>query len=190
MRSSGPEILGVLDALSDAYVEIFTAPPWAHRSPAATRHDFRERLKGDAHRPGFRAVVAVDEAGAVAGFATGWITQAPFPADRAYGKVLRRLGADRVDELLIGSLEIDELGVRSGARRSGLGGRLLSSITATAPGGRSWLLTWSQAHDALAFYRCQGWEEPEVVHSEETDIVVFLSPPERLPEADPLEWTP
>lgn len=177
MRSFGPGILGVLDALSDAYVEIFTAPPWAHRSRAAARHDFRERLKRDAHRPGFRAVVVMDESDAVAGFATGWITQDPFPTVRAYGKVLQRLGADRVDELLIGSFEVDELGVRSCARRSGLGGRLLSGITAAAPGGRSWLLTWGQAHDALAFYRRQGWEEPEAVHGEETDVVVFLSPP-------------
>lgn len=177
VRSFGPGILGVLDALSDTYVEIFTAPPWSHRSPAAARHDFRERLKVDAHRPGFRAVVATDESGAVTGFATGWITQAPFPTDRAYGKVLQRLGADRVDELLTGSFEVDELGVRSHARGTGLGGRLLSGITAAAPGGRSWLLTWGRAHDALAFYRRQGWEEPEAVHGEETDIVVFLSPP-------------
>ncbi|MFE2282011.1 GNAT family N-acetyltransferase [Streptomyces sp. NPDC059454] len=177
MRCSGPGIPGVLDALGDAYVKIFTAPPWSHRSPAVARHDFQERLKRDAHRPGFRAVIATDETGAVTGFATGWITQAPFPTDRAYGKVLRRLGADRVGELLIGSFEVDELGVRSHARGTGLGGRLLSDLTTAAPGGRSWLLTWDQAHDALAFYRRQGWEEPEAVHGEETDIVVFLSPP-------------
>lgn len=177
VRGSGPAVLGVLDALGDAYAEIFTAPPWAHRSPAAARHDFRERLRRDARRPGFRAVVAMDESGAVAGFATGWITRAPFPTGRAYGKVLRRLGAERVGELLIGSFEVDELGVRSHARGAGLGGRLLSDITTAAPGGRSWLLTWDQAHDALAFYRRRGWEEPEAVHGEETDIVVFLSPP-------------
>ncbi|MGC0377805.1 N-acetyltransferase family protein [Streptomyces sp. SAI-229] len=176
VQESGPAVLGVLDALSDAYAEIFTAPPWSHRSPAATRHDFRERLERDAHRPGFRAVVATDESGAVAGFATGWITQDPFPTDRAYGKVLRRLGAERVGELLVGSFEVDELGVRSHARGTGLGGRLLSGITTGAPGGRSWLLTWDRAHDALAFYRRRGWEEPEAVHGEETDIVVFLSP--------------
>ncbi|MER7484742.1 GNAT family N-acetyltransferase [Streptomyces sp. NPDC126497] len=177
VRGSGPAVLGVLDALGDAYVEIFTAPPWAHRSPAAVRHDFRERLRGDVHRPGFRAVLAVDESGAVAGFATGWTTRAPFPTDRAYGKVLRRLGAERVAELLIGSFEVDELGVRPRARGTGLGGRLLSDLTTAAPGGRSWLLTWDRAHDALAFYRRRGWEEPEAVHGEETDVVVFLSPP-------------
>ncbi|GAA2136536.1 GNAT family N-acetyltransferase [Streptomyces synnematoformans] len=91
--------------------------------------------------------------------------------------MLKRLGAERVGELLTGSFGVDELGVRSHARRTGLGGRLLSGITAAAPGGRAWLLTWDQAHDALAFYRRHGWGEPEAVHGQEADIVVFLSPP-------------
>ncbi|WP_210586128.1 GNAT family N-acetyltransferase [Streptomyces sp. GESEQ-35] len=181
MKHFGRDVLTVADDLSAAYTEVFTAPPWEHREPEATRVEFRERLETDARRPGFRAVLALSDAGEVDGFVSGWITQAPFRTDRAYGKVTRRLGADRVNQLLVGALEIDELGVRARARGAGLGRRLLSALTATAPGGRAWLLTWNQAHDTLAFYRHIGWQEPEPLPGSETDIVVFLSTSARRP---------
>ncbi|MCX5337567.1 MULTISPECIES: GNAT family N-acetyltransferase [unclassified Streptomyces] len=176
MRHFGQDILTVADELTEAYVEIFTAPPWDHRNAEETRSAFRERLETDAHRPGFRAVLAFSDSGGVDGFVTGWTTRSPFRSDRAYGKVTRRLGADRVDELLVGAFEVDELGVRSRARGTGLGRRLLSALTATVPEGRAWLLTWDQAHDTLAFYRRTGWTEPEPLPGQETDVVVFLAP--------------
>ncbi|MEV7885693.1 GNAT family N-acetyltransferase [Streptomyces sp. NPDC002817] len=176
MRHFGHDILTVGDELTEAYVEIFTAPPWGDRNAEETRSAFRERLETDAHRPGFRAVLALSDSGGVDGFVTGWTTPSPFRSDRAYGKVTRRLGADRVDELLVGAFEVDELGVRSRARGTGLGRRLLSALTATVPGGRAWLLTWDQAHDTLAFYRRTGWTEPEPLPGQETDVVVFLAP--------------
>jgi GNAT superfamily N-acetyltransferase len=178
MRYFGPDILTIADELTEAYVEIFTAPPWEHRDAEETRMAFRERLEADAHRPGFRGVVAMSDRdeGTVDGFATGWTTQAPFRTDRAYGKVTQRLGTNRVNELLVGALEIDELGVRSRARGTGVGRQLLSALTTTAVGGRAWLLTWNQAYDTLAFYRRIGWQEPDPLPGNETDIVVFLSP--------------
>ncbi|MEU5319951.1 GNAT family N-acetyltransferase [Streptomyces sp. NPDC021056] len=176
MRHFGQDILTVADELTEAYAEIFTAPPWEHRNAEETRSAFRERLETDAHRPGFRAVLALSDSGGVDGFVTGWTTPSPFRSDRAYGKVTRRLGADRVDELLVGALEVDELGVRSRARGTGLGRRLLSALTAGVPEGRAWLLTWDQAHDTLAFYRRTGWTEPEPLPGRETDVVVFLAP--------------
>ena len=176
MRYYGSDILAVADELAGAYAEIFTAPPWEHRDAEATRAAFRERLETDACRPGFRACLAMSDDGTVEGFVTGWTTQDPFRTDRAYGKVTRRLGADRVNELLVGGFEIDELGVRSHARGTGLGRRLLSALTATVPSGRAWLLAWNQAHETLAFYRRVGWQEPEPTPGNETDIVVFLSP--------------
>ncbi|NGN62532.1 GNAT family N-acetyltransferase [Streptomyces sp. A7024] len=114
--------------------------------------------------------------GAIDGFATGWTTLAPFRTDRAYAKVTRRLGADRVSELLVGAFEIDELGVRRHARGAGLGRRLLSALADAAPDGRAWLLAWGEAQDTLAFYRRMAWEEPESLPGNETDIVVFLAP--------------
>lgn len=176
MRHFGQDILTIADELTEAYVEIFTAPPWNDRNAEETRSAFRERLETDARRPGFRAVLALSDSGAVDGFVTGWTTRSPFRADRAYGKVTRRLGADRVDELLVGAFEVDELGVRSHARGTGLGRRLLATLTATVPDGRAWLLTWDQAHDTLAFYRRTGWTEPAPLPGQETDVVVFLSP--------------
>ncbi|MGB8940060.1 MAG: GNAT family N-acetyltransferase [Streptomyces sp.] len=179
MQLLGSDILTLADRLTDAYVEVFTAPPWEHRDPAAAREAFRERLETDAHRPGFRAALSLSASGEVDGFVTGWITQAPFPADRAYGKVTRRLGPDRVEGLLVGAFEIDELGVRARARGTGLGRQLLSALTAAAPDGRAWLLTWDEAHETLAFYRRMGWHEPEPLPGHDTDIVVFLSAPPR-----------
>lgn len=176
MRTFGPDVLTIADQLTEAYVEIFTAPPWDDRDPEETRAAFRERLETDAHRPGFRAVVSFSDGDGIRGFVTGWTTEAPFRTDRAYGKVTGLLGAQRVDELLVGAFEIDELGVRADARGTGLGRRLLSTLTSAAPGGRAWLLTWDQAHDTLAFYRRTGWREPEPLPDAETDVVVFLSP--------------
>lgn len=181
MQLFGSDVLALADPLADAYVEVFTAPPWDHRDPAATRQAFRERLETDAHRPGFRAALSLSPEGEVDGFVTGWTTQAPFPADRAYGKVTQRLGSVCVDELLVGAFEIDELGVRARARGTGLGRQLLSALTATAPGGRAWLLTWDQAHETLAFYRRLGWREAKPLAGQETDVVVFLSAPTSMP---------
>ncbi|MFB6849682.1 GNAT family N-acetyltransferase [Streptomyces sp. NPDC056373] len=176
MRHFTQDILTVADELAEAYAEVFTAPPWQHRNKEKTRVAFRERLETDAHRPGFRAVLALSEHGEIDGFATGWTTLAPFRTDRAYAQVTRRLGAVRVDELLVGAFEVDELGVRRHARGTGLGRRLLSALTATVPDGRAWLLAWSQATDTLAFYRRIAWEEPAPLPGDETDIVVFLAP--------------
>jgi GNAT superfamily N-acetyltransferase len=174
MKFFGADVLDLADDLTDAYVEVFTAPPWDHRDPGETRTAFRRRLADDAARPGFRALLSFSDTGGIDGFATGWTTQAPFRTDRAYGKVIERLGAERVDQLLVGTFEVDELAVRRHARGTGLGRRLLRELTATE--GRAWLLTWDQAHDTLAFYRRIGWREPEPVPGSETDIVVFTSP--------------
>jgi GNAT superfamily N-acetyltransferase len=174
MRHFGSDILTIADQITAAYVEVFTAPPWQHRDPAETAAAFRNRLETDAHRPGFHAVVSFSPAGEVVGFASGWVTQAPFRTDRAYSKVLQRLGAERVDQLLVGAFEVDELAVRGPARGTGLGRTLLTALTTSV--GRAWLLTWNQAHDTLAFYRHVGWQELEPLVGKETDVVVFLSP--------------
>ncbi|WP_055533162.1 GNAT family N-acetyltransferase [Streptomyces graminilatus] len=176
MRIYGPDVLTIADELTDAYTEIFTAPPWDGQNPEKTRARFRERLETDARRPGFRAVVSLTEGGRVRGFAMGWTTGSPFRTDRGYGKVTELLGAQRVDELLVGAFEINELGVRADARGAGLGRRLLSALASAAPGGRAWLMTWDQAHESVAFYRRTGWTEPEPLPGAGPDIVVFLSP--------------
>ncbi|MFF4014676.1 hypothetical protein [Streptomyces sp. NPDC001843] len=119
MRQYGPDVLDVADPLTRAYVAVCTAPPWQHRNPAGTGAAFRERLTADARRPGFRAVLSFGTDAEVDGFVTGWITEAPFRTERACGSVTERLGADRVDELLVGALEIDELGVRPGLAAPG-----------------------------------------------------------------------
>jgi GNAT superfamily N-acetyltransferase len=172
VRYTGTEVLAAADALADAVVEVFGAPPWGQRDKVA----FLARLEEDARRPGFAAVLSFSGSGAVEGFATGWITAAPFRTDRAYGEVTARLGPERVADLLVGAFEVDELGVRDRARGTGLGRRLLAELTACAPQGRAWLLTSRHALDAVAFYRRAGWWEPEARPGAETDVTVFLSP--------------
>ncbi|MFI7062313.1 GNAT family N-acetyltransferase [Kribbella sp. NPDC050124] len=173
MHSYGVDVLEIADELTEAYVEVFTAPPWTFRDPDETRVAFRSRLEADGRWDGFRALVERSADGSITGFVTGWTTPSPFRTDRAYGKVLQRLGAAQVDQLLVGAFEIDELGVLKSVRGTGLGRRLLEAAVAEHP--RAWLLTWDQAHDTIAFYRRLGWREPPV-HGPKTDIVVFVAP--------------
>jgi GNAT superfamily N-acetyltransferase len=174
VQTYGRDILGIADELTTAYVEVFTAPPFEHRDPEQTRAAFRKRLESDAERDGFQAWVERSPDGRIAGFLTGWITPAPFRTDRSYGSVLDRLGAEQVEELLIGAFEVDELGVLQHARGTGLARRLLESVTHAH--ARAWLLAWNQNHDAIAFYRHLRWQEPPA-RGPEHDIIVFTAPP-------------
>ena len=173
MQTYGRDVLEIADELTTAYVEVFTGPPFEHRDPEQTRIAFRKRLEADAERDGFQAWIERTDHGRIAGFVTGWTTPAPFRTDRSYGSVLDRLGAEQVNELLVGAFEVDELGVLEHARGTGLARRLLE--TATRERSRAWLLAWNQNHDAIAFYRHLGWQEPEV-RGPEHDILVFVTP--------------
>jgi ribosomal protein S18 acetylase RimI-like enzyme len=173
VQTYGRDILELADELTTAYVEVFTAPPFERRDPEETRFAFRKRLDGDAERDGFQAWIERSEDGRIAGFLTGWTTPAPFRTDRSYGSVLDRLGAEQVEDLLVGAFEVDELGVLQHARGTGLARRLLEA--ATQERKRAWLLAWNQNHAAIAFYRHLGWREPEV-RGPEHDILVFITP--------------
>jgi GNAT superfamily N-acetyltransferase len=168
------ETLAHADALCHAYAEVFAPPPWS-RDPTIAYHSFHQRLENDVERPGFRATVSISD-GNILGFSTGWITQAPFPTSRSYPRVADKLGPDRVDNLLIGAFEVDEMAVRHAAHGKGLGRGLLAAITDAAPDGRAWLLTWDQAPDAVAFYRHIGWHEVPPLPGIRNEVVIFLSP--------------
>ena len=55
VETYGADVLGIADELVEAYVEVFTAPPFEHRDPGETRIAFRKRLERDALRDGFQA---------------------------------------------------------------------------------------------------------------------------------------
>ncbi|MFG2878310.1 GNAT family N-acetyltransferase [Streptomyces sp. NPDC048337] len=169
----GQSVLDLADELVDAYADVFSAPPW--NEDEETIRQFATRLQTDARRRGFRTALAQSEAG-IDGFATGWITPAAFPTDRAYAQVASQLGPDRVKELLTGALEIDELAVRPYARGRGTGRALLTEITADAPDQRAWLLTSRLATDTVATYRRLGWHEVTPRPGTKTGVIVFLSP--------------
>ncbi|MCA2211615.1 GNAT family N-acetyltransferase [Jidongwangia harbinensis] len=173
----------LVDDLVDVYTEVFGAAPW-HEHPAAA-HRFRRRLAADAGRDGFRLVTA-RTGDRIDGFATGWLTRTPLPAERAYPAVTRQLGPDRVRALLDTAFEVDELAVRPAARGRNLGRRLLHLITGTAPHGRAWLLTSRHAADTVAFYRRTGWTPVTPLPGTGNDVVVFLAPqhPHGLADTD------
>ncbi|MEU3406783.1 N-acetyltransferase [Streptomyces sp. NPDC006670] len=173
MISYGRAVLDLADELLDAYADVFSAPPW--NEGEETIRQFADRLQADVRRRGFRAAFAQSPAG-VDGFATAWLTQAPFPDGRGYPQVAAQLGPKRVRELLVGALEIDELAVRAYARGTGTGRALLTEITADAPEHRAWLLTSRLAEDTVATYRRLGWHEVPALPGTETNVVVFLSP--------------
>ncbi|MEU2263774.1 GNAT family N-acetyltransferase [Streptomyces sp. NPDC019645] len=169
----GEDVLRHAGALRAVYVDAFCAPPWNEDEGKAA--GFASRLPRDARRPGFAAAVAV--AGPdVLGFASGWTTLPPFPTDRCYPQAAAGLGARRAEDWLCGAFEVDELAVRPGAQGSGLAGRLLDAVTEGAPGGRSWLLTSTQAPRAMAFYHRQGWSQATHPSPDGKGIVVFLGP--------------
>ncbi|WP_461010325.1 GNAT family N-acetyltransferase [Streptomyces capparidis] len=170
---TGTELLLLAEEVERVYAEVFSAPPWSKSGEGLAQ--FGRRLPEDARRPGFRAAVA-GAPGRIDGFATGWTTQRPFRSDRAYGRVSAQLGARRVEELLVGALEVDELAVLPRARGTGLGRALLAALTGGAPGGRAWLLTARGAADTVAFYHRVGWHEVPPLPGRENDVVVFLAP--------------
>ncbi|KJY23752.1 GNAT family N-acetyltransferase [Streptomyces katrae] len=173
MISYGRAVLDLADELLDAYADVFSAPPW--NEDEETIRQFADRLQADVRRPGFRTAFTQSPAG-VDGFATAWLTQRPFPEGRGYPQVTAQLGPDRVRDLLVGALEIDELAVRAHARGTGTGRALLTEITADAPQHRAWLLTSRLAQDTVATYRRLGWHEVPALPGTETNVVVFLSP--------------
>ncbi|MEU9037786.1 acetyl-CoA sensor PanZ family protein [Streptomyces sp. NPDC048352] len=173
MISYGRTVLDLAHELVDAYADVFSAPPWSEGEE--TIRQFSTRLQTDVRRPGFRMAFAQSATG-VDGFATAWLTPSPFPQHRAYPQVAAQLGSDRVRELLVGALEIDELAVRAYARGRGTGRALLAEITEDAPQGRAWLLTSRLARDTVATYRRLGWHEVPALPGTQTGVVVFLSP--------------
>ena len=173
MISYGRAALDLADELLDAYAEVFSAPPW--NEGEETIRQFADRLQSDVRRPGFRTVFTQSPAG-VDGFATAWLTQEPLPAGRRYAHVAAQLGPERVRDLLVGALEVDELAVRPHARGHGTGRALLREITADAPDGRAWLLTSRLATETVATYRRLGWHEVPALPGPRTGVIVFLSP--------------
>ncbi|MFD5054133.1 GNAT family N-acetyltransferase [Streptomyces tendae] len=163
------ELLAHTDALRSVYADAFCAPPWNEDEERAT--EFVDRLPANTGRPGFTAATAVRD-GDVIGFATAWITPAPFPTDRCHPQAAAGLGAAYTADWLCGALEIDELA----ARGTGLAGDLLDAVTAHAPDGRAWLLTSVQNARAMAFYRLRGWTQVTHPSPDGKGIVVFLGP--------------
>ncbi|PIM69643.1 GNAT family N-acetyltransferase [Streptomyces sp. JV178] len=169
----GADALAHTDALRSVYVDVFRASPW--NEDDSTGDALVRRLAGDVTRGGFTAALAF--AGAeVAGFATAWTTQTPFPTGRCYPQVAAGLGSERTADWLCGALEIDELAVRPGARGRGVAGELLAAVTADVPGGRSWLLTSNRSLRAVSFSRHRDWTQATRPSPDGQGIVVFLGP--------------
>ncbi|MDI3386920.1 GNAT family N-acetyltransferase [Streptomyces sp. B-S-A8] len=170
----GATVLDLAEDLVDTYAEVFSAPPWNEDEETIQR--FHYRLRSDAERrPGFRAALAQSRTG-IDGFALARLTPRTLPDTPTYAKVVSQLGAARVEELLVGALELDELAVRRPARPQGLGRTLLAELAADAPSGRAWVPMSRHAKAAVASYRRLGWREVEPLPGAGNGVVVFLSP--------------
>ncbi|MFC7305296.1 GNAT family N-acetyltransferase [Streptomyces monticola] len=169
----GATVLDLVEDLVDAYAEVFSEPPWNEDEETIQR--FHYRLCNDAERPGFRTVLAQSRLG-VDGFAIAWLTPKSLPDTRTYAKVASQLGPERVEELLAGALQLDELAVRRHARPQGLGRSLLSELADDAPSGRAWVAMSRRAKNAVASYRRLGWREVRPLPDAENEVLVFLSP--------------
>ncbi|MFI6091122.1 GNAT family N-acetyltransferase [Streptomyces sp. NPDC051218] len=170
---SGEQLLAHVDDLRGVYAEAFRAAPWYEDEERVAQ--FLVRLHDDIRRPGFTAAVALEGAG-ITGFATGWTTPAPFPADRCYPQAAAGLGAERTLSWLCGAREIDELAVRPAAQGAGTGAALLDAMAAGAPDGRLWLLTSVKSPQAMGFYGRQGWTQATHPAPDGKGVVVFLGP--------------
>ncbi|MFI6532609.1 GNAT family N-acetyltransferase [Nonomuraea sp. NPDC050547] len=147
-RLTGESARARAEALVAVYREAFGPPPWNEGEDEVEA--FRARLDEDSRRPGFTAVLATAD-GRPRGFGTAFPTPSPLPRRRSYGWAAEIAGAGR----LIGALEVTELAVSPQARGRGLAGRLLEELCAGAP--RRWLLTSTQAPDAVRLYERLGW---------------------------------
>ncbi|MEV0381143.1 GNAT family N-acetyltransferase [Nonomuraea sp. NPDC050643] len=161
---TGDEALARTAELLEIYGVAFSGPPWYEDGHGVA--DFARRLKTDARRPGFAAVLALRD-GVPAGFGTAWPTRSPFPTGRSYDRVRAELGG-QAETRLVGALEVDELAVSPHARGHGLAGRILDLLCAGATG--CWLLTAPQAHDAIRLYERLGWQR---LTGPEAKVVVF-----------------
>lgn len=176
----GATVLDLAEDLVDAYAEVFSAPPWNEDEETIQR--FHYRLRSDAVRPGFRAVLSQSRTG-IDGFAIAKLTPKSLPDTPTYAKIVSHLGEARVEELLLGALELDELAVRRHARPKGLGRTLLAELAADAPSGRAWVRLSPLARNAVASYRRLGWQEVPPLNPDAeggtgngNGVLVFLSP--------------
>ncbi|MEV0009880.1 GNAT family N-acetyltransferase [Streptomyces sp. NPDC047973] len=147
-------LLSYADAVRDVYRDAFGRPPW--NEDAGRADAYLDRLGADVHRPGFTVALAL--AGeAMVGWATAWNTPEPFPTERCYPQIAAALGDRRTQDWLCGAREVDELAVAERARGTGIGARLLHTVTVDRTDGRCWLLTAARARDTLRFYERAGW---------------------------------
>ncbi|MBB5081267.1 GNAT family N-acetyltransferase [Nonomuraea endophytica] len=147
-RLTGESARARVEALVTVYREAFGPPPWNEGEDEIEA--FRVRLAEDSRRAGFVAVLATSD-GRPCGFGTAFTTPSPLPQRRSYTWAAEIAGAER----LTGALEVTELAVSPQARGRGLAGRMLDELCAGAP--RRWLLTSTQAPDAVRLYERLGW---------------------------------
>ena len=121
----------------------------------ATRERVGEILPRHAARDGFRFLAARSSAGALAGFAYGYIGA---PGQWWHDIVAAAMSpAERDRWLAPGHFEFAELHVHPGFRRRGIGGRLHDELLEGLSSRTAVLSTQVDNEPALALYRGRGW---------------------------------
>jgi len=135
---------------ADASVEVFGAAMQVPAEELPRRH---EMLRRHRQRPGFAAVVALDEA-VLVGFGYAYPGQA---GQWWHDFVAATLGPEASARWLTGSFEVAELHVRPDAQGAGLGRRLLTVLLTDAPGRTAVLSTGDRDSPARRLYHSMGF---------------------------------
>jgi ribosomal protein S18 acetylase RimI-like enzyme len=144
-----PELLA---AAADAYLDVFSQPPYGETEP--DREAFVDRVRRYAERDGFRLVLATD-GDTVTGFALAVIAHS---GDWYRDRVAEQLEPAEIAEWLGEScLELVHLGVRPAYARRGIGRRVHDATLADCAAPTAILTVDPAAEAARHLYARQGW---------------------------------
>jgi ribosomal protein S18 acetylase RimI-like enzyme len=121
---------------------------------AVWQHDAPLWLHAHAAYPGFRGLVALDDGGAVVGFAYGATDR---PGQWWHEQIAPILGPERTARNLADSFVVIELAVLAAHRRHGLGRRLMRALLTDLPNAQATLSTQVNNVAARALYTDLGF---------------------------------
>ncbi|SEG75999.1 Acetyltransferase (GNAT) family protein [Thermomonospora echinospora] len=144
--------LALSDQVEPLYRSCFSEPPWNETEEELAACGLR--LSRAVCRPGFRALAVRDTDGTLLALCYGWPTPPNLTGCDVYARLTAAIGSTAAHDLTRGAFEIAELMVAPRARGRGIGGRLLTTITAPWP--RAWLSTLLDS-PAARLYQRHGW---------------------------------
>lgn len=132
-----------LAARLDDVIEVYGEAMGYDAGMLAARHGY---IATHVHRPGFRAVATLDDAGRLLGFGYGYLSE---NGQWWHDQVRAALRRDARKAWLTDCFEVVELHVRPAAQGFGVGAAQLTALLALQPGSRT-LLSTPEADEAAS----------------------------------------